>query len=154
MPAAGDKVPAAGLRREAAAPILTLTVRRKVYRPAGAAPVEAVRDLAVSVRRAETLCLIGPSGAGKTTTLRILLGLDRDFEGDLATAPDLRIGMVFQEPRLLPWRSVEENVRLSLPRAERGRSLDALFDELGLAEWRDRYPRALSLGMARRVALA
>ncbi|SEO33955.1 NitT/TauT family transport system ATP-binding protein [Methylobacterium sp. ap11] len=153
-PAAGDKVPAAGLRREAAAPILTLTVRRKVYRPAGAAPVEAVRDLAVSVRRAETLCLIGPSGAGKTTTLRILLGLDRDFEGSLATAPDLRIGMVFQEPRLLPWRSVEENVRLSLPRAERGRSLDGLFDELGLSEWRDRYPRALSLGMARRVALA
>ncbi len=72
-------------------------------------------------------------GAGKTTTLRILLGLDRDFEGSLATAPDLRIGMVFQEPRLLPWRSVEENVRLSLPRPERGRSLDALFDELGLA---------------------
>ncbi|MGX7707640.1 ATP-binding cassette domain-containing protein [Methylobacterium sp. Gmos1] len=147
-------MPAADLRREAATPILTLTVRRKVYRPAGSEPVEAVRDLTLSVRAGEALCLIGPSGAGKTTTLRILLGLDRDFEGDLATRPDLRIAMVFQEPRLLPWRTVEENVRLSLPRAERGRSLDALFEELGLGPWRGRYPRALSLGMARRVALA
>ncbi|SFU40803.1 NitT/TauT family transport system ATP-binding protein [Methylobacterium sp. 174MFSha1.1] len=155
MPAAGDRTPAAAdLRREAAAPILTLAVRRKVYRPAGAELVEAVRDLALTVRAAETLCLIGPSGAGKTTTLRILLGLDRDFEGDLATRPDLRIGMVFQEPRLLPWRTVEENVRLSLPRSERGQPLDALFEELGLTAWRGRYPRALSLGMARRVALA
>jgi NitT/TauT family transport system ATP-binding protein len=145
--------PGADLRR-AATPILTLTVRRKVYRPAGAEPVDAVRDLVVTVRAGETLCLIGPSGAGKTTTLRILLGLDRDFEGGLTADPGLRIGMVFQEPRLLPWRTVEENVRLSLPRPERGQSLDALFDELGLSPWRDRYPRALSLGMARRVALA
>ncbi|MGE7414811.1 ATP-binding cassette domain-containing protein [Methylobacterium tarhaniae] len=136
------------------ATILTLTVHRKVYRRAGAEPVEAVRDLAVTVRAGETLCLIGPSGAGKTTTLRILLGLDRDFEGALATAPDLRIGMVFQEPRLLPWRTVEENVRLSLPRGERGQPLEALFEELGLGPWRGHYPRALSLGMARRVALA
>jgi ABC-type nitrate/sulfonate/bicarbonate transport system ATPase subunit len=134
--------------------LLALTIRRKVYRPAGAEPVEAVRDLAVSIRPAETLCLIGPSGAGKTTTLRILLGLDRAFEGSLAARPGLRIGMVFQEPRLLPWRTVEDNVRLSLPRAERGQSLDALFEELGLGPWRGRYPRALSLGMARRVALA
>ncbi|AWN50264.1 ABC transporter ATP-binding protein [Methylobacterium terrae] len=144
----------AEFRRAAADPILTLTVRRKVYRPERSEPVEAVRDLVVSVRGGETLCLIGPSGAGKTTTLRILLGLDRDYEGSLTTRPDLRIGMVFQEPRLLPWRTVEENVRLSLPRPERRQSLDALFDELGLSAWRDRYPRALSLGMARRVALA
>jgi ABC-type nitrate/sulfonate/bicarbonate transport system ATPase subunit len=146
--------PGADFRREAATPILTLTVRRKVYRPDKSEPVEAVRDLIVSVRAAETLCLIGPSGAGKTTTLRILLGLDRDFEGSLTADPALRIGMVFQEPRLLPWRTVEENVRLSLPRGERGQSLDALFEELGLTAWRGRYPRALSLGMARRVALA
>nr|WP_082173358.1 ATP-binding cassette domain-containing protein [Methylobacterium platani] len=146
--------PGADLRRAAATPILTLTVRRKVYRPDGAEPVEAVRDLVVAVRAGETLCLIGPSGAGKTTTLRILLGLDRDFEGSLTADPNLRIGMVFQEPRLLPWRTVEENVRLSLPRPERGQSLDALFEELGLSAWRGRYPRALSLGMARRVALA
>jgi len=62
--------------------------------------------------------------------------------------------MVFQEPRLLPWRSVEHNVRLGLPRARRGRDLDGLFAQLGLTPWRGSYPKALSLGMQRRVALA
>ncbi|WP_407519994.1 ABC transporter ATP-binding protein [Methylobacterium oryzisoli] len=135
-------------------PALSVAIRRKAY-ASRSGSVEAVRDLAFTVRPGETVCLIGPSGAGKTTTLRILLGLDRDFEGTVTPDPArMRSGMVFQEPRLLPWRSVEENVRLSLPRPERGRSLDALFDELGLGPWRGRYPRELSLGMARRVALA
>ncbi|WP_227699719.1 ATP-binding cassette domain-containing protein, partial [Raoultella ornithinolytica] len=62
--------------------------------------------------------------------------------------------MVFQEPRLLPWRSIEQNVRLALPRERRGRDLDDLFESLGLAPWRGRYPGALSLGMQRRVSLA
>ncbi|ACL60802.1 ABC transporter ATP-binding protein [Methylobacterium nodulans] len=135
-------------------PAIAVAIRRKTYSGRGG-HVEAVRDLAFTVHPGETVCLIGPSGAGKTTTLRILLGLDRDFEGSVTPDPaSLRIGIVFQEPRLLPWRSVEQNVRLSLPRPERGRPLDALFEELGLSPWRDRYPGELSLGMARRVALA
>ncbi|ACA20038.1 ABC transporter related [Methylobacterium sp. 4-46] len=135
-------------------PALSVAIRRKTYAARGER-VEAVRDLAFAVEPGETLCLIGPSGAGKTTTLRILLGLDRDFEGRVSPDPaTLRIGIVFQEPRLLPWRSVEQNVRLALPRAERGRPLDGLFEELGLTPWRDRFPGELSLGMARRVALA
>jgi NitT/TauT family transport system ATP-binding protein len=64
------------------------------------------------------------------------------------------IAMAFQEPRLLPWRTVEQNVRLALPRAARGQPLDAMFESLGLSPWRGRYPGALSLGMARRVSLA
>ncbi|WP_375463796.1 ABC transporter ATP-binding protein [uncultured Methylobacterium sp.] len=140
-----------------AEPVLSVAITRKVYHPASVEPVEAVRDLAFVIRPGEIACLIGPSGAGKTTTLRILLGLDPDYEGTIV--PDPRAsgggpGMVFQEPRLLPWRTVEQNVRLAMPRARRGRDLDALFSHLGLTPWRGRYPGALSLGMQRRVALA
>ena len=135
-----------------AATVLRVAVAGKTYRPKGAEPVEAVRNLAFSIREGEIVCLIGPSGAGKTTTLRILLGLDTDFTGQVAGAE--QAGIVFQEPRLLPWRSVEHNVRLGLAKAERGRDLDALFEQLGLTPWRGRFPGALSLGMQRRVALA
>jgi NitT/TauT family transport system ATP-binding protein len=143
-------MPAAG-----APPPIRVEIDRKVYRTRGREPVEAVRGLAFTVEPGETVCMIGPSGAGKSTTLRLLLGLDRDFEGRISPDPDgLRSGIVFQEPRLLPWRSVEQNVRLALPRAERGRRLDGLFGELGLEPWRSRYPGELSLGMARRASLA
>lgn len=134
---------------------LSVSILRKVYGADGPEPVEAVRDLSFTIRRSEIACLIGPSGAGKTTTLRILLGLDDAYEGAVTPDPrEARIAMVFQEPRLLPWRSVEQNVRLGLPRPERGRDLDGLFESLGLTPWRGRYPGKLSLGMARRVALA
>jgi NitT/TauT family transport system ATP-binding protein len=134
--------------------LLRLEVRRKVYRSRGG-EVEALRELRFELNAAETLCIMGPSGAGKSTALRILLGLDRDFAGEVAPDPArIRSAAVFQEPRLLPWRDVDTNVRLALPRAERGRDLDDLFRDLGLAPWRGRYPGELSLGMARRVALA
>ncbi|RZK87399.1 MAG: ATP-binding cassette domain-containing protein, partial [Methylobacterium sp.] len=134
---------------------LRVEILRKVYGGGGPEPVEAVRDLAFTVTAGAITCLIGPSGAGKTTTLRILLGLDTAYDGRVTPDPATAgIAMVFQEPRLLPWRSVEHNVRLALPRPARGRDLDALFESLGLTPWRRRYPGALSLGMARRVALA
>ncbi|MCJ2035866.1 ABC transporter ATP-binding protein [Methylobacterium sp. J-068] len=148
----------AGAERRAApedGAALRVEIARKVYGAGGREPVEAVRDLAFTVRAGEITCLIGPSGAGKTTTLRILLGLDAAYEGSVTPHPDeAGIAMAFQEPRLLPWRTVEQNVRLALPRGARGRNLDALFTSLGLAPWRGRYPGALSLGMARRVSLA
>ncbi|KQP41269.1 ABC transporter ATP-binding protein [Methylobacterium sp. Leaf104] len=134
---------------------LRVEIVRKVYGGTGPEPVEAVRGLAFTVTTGAITCLIGPSGAGKTTTLRILLGLDPDYEGSVTPPPDeAGIAMAFQEPRLLPWRTVEQNVRLALPRPARGQNLDALFESLGLAPWRGRYPGALSLGMARRVSLA
>jgi ABC-type nitrate/sulfonate/bicarbonate transport system ATPase subunit len=96
---------------------------------------------------------VGPSGCGKTTLLRILAGLDPDYHGHISRPANARIGMVFQEPRLLPWRSVEQNVRLAAPLVDEAK-LSALFAALGLEEHRRHFPGELSLGLARRVAIA
>ena len=96
-----------------AVPPLELIIRRKLYRRAGAPPVEAVRDLALSFPPGSATALLGPSGCGKTTALRILMGLDSDFEGEVRNRPR-RLGVVFQEPRLLPWRSLGENLRIRM----------------------------------------
>ncbi|MEJ1160851.1 ABC transporter ATP-binding protein [Prosthecomicrobium sp. N25] len=134
---------------------LEVRIDRKTYHSARGQVVEAVRGLEFSVPAGEFACLIGPSGCGKSTTLRILLGLDRDFEGSVRLpAGGGRVGVMFQEPRLLPWRTVEENVRLTLPAGLAQRSLDDLFAELDLEDARSRYTGELSLGMERRVALA
>jgi NitT/TauT family transport system ATP-binding protein len=145
----------------AAAP-LEVRIAEKTFLSAERVPVAALRDLSFDVRQGEFACLLGPSGCGKTTTLRILLGLDRNFsgsfrlpEGDqLSEGGTRRIAAVFQEPTLLPWRTVEQNVRLALPKDVRDKDLDRLFDSLGLAGMRSLYPSELSLGLARRVAIA
>jgi ABC-type nitrate/sulfonate/bicarbonate transport system ATPase subunit len=143
------------MRDDGAQRPLEVEIDRKVYESPSGEALEAVRNLSFRIAPHEIVCLIGPSGCGKTTTLRILLGLDRDFEGRVRPDPDeLALGMVFQEPRLLPWRTVEENIRLVLRPARRARPLDALLADVGLDRWRGRYPWELSLGMARRVALA
>lgn len=135
---------------------LEVAIAEKTFLSAEGTRVPAVRDLAFQVRRGEFATLFGPSGCGKTTTLRILQGLDRDFVGHfrLPGGDAARIGSVFQEPTLLPWRTVEQNVRLVLPRARRSTDLEGLFGVLGLAPVRTLYPGELSLGLARRVALA
>ncbi len=104
------------------------------------------------MRDREVLALVGPSGCGKTTLLRIVAGLDHDFEGSVTRPPGV-IGMVFQEPRLLPWRSVEDTVRLAAPHADDA-ALGTLFEMLDLSAHRGHFPGELSLGLARRVALA
>jgi sulfonate transport system ATP-binding protein len=85
--------------------------------------------------------------------LRIITGLDSDFAGTVRLPDHGKLGMVFQEPRLLPWRTVEQNVRLGAPEAT-GPDLDTLFAALGLSAHRHHFPGELSLGQARRVALA
>ncbi len=138
---------------------LDVRIDEKIYPGANGAKVAAVRGLAFTVAPGEFVCMIGPSGCGKTTTLRILLGLDRSFAGSVSLSGadpsrPARLGTVFQEPRLLPWRTVDENVRIALPPSLKGRPLSELFAELGLAECADLYPGELSLGLERRVALA
>jgi|SRR5438132_1723262 len=135
---------------------LRVDIAEKTFRSAQGVSVTAIRNLSFEVRQGEFACLLGPSGCGKTTTLRILLGLDRQFSGSfqLPEGGSNRIAAVFQEPTLLPWRTVEQNVRLALPKDLRAKKLDGLFDALGLAGMRSLYPAELSLGLARRAALA
>jgi NitT/TauT family transport system ATP-binding protein len=132
---------------------LELHIRQKSYRTASGSRLHVLGEIAFSLARGEVAALVGPSGCGKTTLLRIVVGLDRDFDGSVALPAHGRLGMVFQEPRLLPWRTVEENVRLIAPHVSEA-ALAVLFTTLGLAEHRRHYPGELSLGLARRVALA
>jgi NitT/TauT family transport system ATP-binding protein len=139
----------------AAAP-LRVDIAEKTFRSAEGVLVPALRGLSFEVRQGEFACLFGPSGCGKTTTLRIVLGLDTEFSGSfhLPTGGTNRIAAVFQEPTLLPWRTVEQNVRLALPPSLRDADLGWLFEILGLAAMLSLYPSELSLGLARRAALA
>jgi NitT/TauT family transport system ATP-binding protein len=141
MPPAGDRA------------TLAVSVVRKAARTAQGQTVEIISGLAFALNGGETAALIGPSGCGKTTLMRILAGLDGAFEGSVSRPPGARIAMAFQEPRLLPWRSVDDNVRLAAPESSPGERA-ALFAALGLAEHRAHFPGELSLGLARRASLA
>ena len=119
---------------------------------------EVLRDLRLAVPRGQFLCVLGPSGCGKTTLLNIVAGLDRDFAGSVGwlgpAQAQPRIGYVFQEPRLLPWLTVIENIELVLEDGDRDPVfLDHLLEVAGLEDFRRSYPQRLSLGLARRVAL-
>jgi NitT/TauT family transport system ATP-binding protein len=117
------------------------------------AGASVLRDLKFSVGHHQVAALVGPSGCGKTTILRIIAGLETDFEGTITRPSSGKLGMVFQEPRLLPWRTVEDNVGLVAPGITR-EALASLFRDLDLEAHRLHYPGELSLGLARRVALA
>ena len=132
---------------------LDVGITEKLFRAASGGKLKVLGELAFSLKSGEVAALVGPSGCGKTTLLRIIAGLDRDFEGSVVLPAHGTLGMVFQEPRLLPWRTVEQNVRLAAPQATDA-ALDVLFLTLGLTAHRDHYPGELSLGLARRVALA
>ena len=132
---------------------LEARVARKTVRTASGQSVEVIADLSFALKEGETGALIGPSGCGKSTLMRILAGLDSNFEGTVHIPAHGRIGMVFQEPRLLPWRSLEDNVRLAAPEASEA-DIAALFAGLALSEHRTHFPGELSVGLARRAALA
>lgn len=99
------------------------------------------------------LCFFGPSGCGKTTLLRLLAGLEQPRQGKIEGLSTLSVAAVFQEDRLLPWRSAEANVRLARPGMTRRQAEDWLR-AVGLEEEADTYPPQLSGGMNRRVAIA
>ena len=132
---------------------LNVHIKHKSYRAAAGGRLHVLGEFSIALARGEVAALVGASGCGKTTLLRIVVGLDHDFEGSVRLPAHGRLGVVFQEPRLLPWRTVEENVRLAAPQASDA-TLSTLFATLGLAEHRCHYPGELSLGLARRAALA
>lgn len=132
---------------------LEVRIVEKSYSAASGGRLEVLRDLAFMLAAGSVGALVGPSGCGKTTLLRIITGLDSDYSGMVRLPDHGKLGMVFQEPRLLPWRSVEDNVRLGAPAATDA-ELEALFAALGLKAHRRHYPGELSVGQARRVALA
>ncbi|MEM7021038.1 MAG: ATP-binding cassette domain-containing protein [Pseudomonadota bacterium] len=137
-------------------PALAVDLREKWFAAVGDAPAKRVLGaLSFRVEPGEVVALIGPSGCGKTTLLNLIAGLDHDFDGRIELGPHRRLAYVFQEPRLLPWRTVEDNVRLvleDLPGAED--RVRAMLSRVGLASARALFASRLSLGMARRVSLA
>lgn len=133
---------------------LEVDIREKAFPTEDGGRLVTIRDLSFSVGEGRFACLVGPSGCGKTTTLRLILGLDEAFEGTIAKPERGRTGVVFQEPRLLPWRSVDRNVRLPLSGERADADLSGLYATLGLTGMENFFPGQLSLGLARRVALA
>jgi len=127
-------------------------------------PVEALRDISFGVRHGEFVALVGPSGCGKSTLLRIVAGLRPPTLGDVAVEgrpvrrPLAAVGMVFQAPVLLKWRSVLDNVLLPAelaglePRRYRARARD-LLRLVGLGDFEGKLPRELSGGMQQRASL-
>lgn len=133
--------------------MLDVRIDRKMFTSDLGAERTVLRDVAFAVQPGEVLGLLGSSGSGKTTTLRILLGLDKEFEG-LVRCSYRRVGMVFQEPRLLPWLTVAENIRLVVTNDVPQPDIGLLLETVQLNHVEALRPRQLSLGMARRVALA
>ncbi len=132
---------------------IQITIDNKTY-PTATGP--SISDLKLSLNAQEFICLIGPSGCGKTTLLNIIAGLDTDYDGEIRvgqqhTQP--KIGYVFQNPRLLPWRTVRENIELVLDGRQPSEVIDALLEIMQLTPSQHSYPERLSLGMSRRVAI-
>lgn len=125
--------------------------------------VHALDNIDFSVGKCELVCIVGPSGCGKSTLLRAICGLDADYEGTViidgekVTKPEKTRGMVFQEHRLFPWLTVEQNVGFALNGVEKDKKAELVqqhIDLVGLTGFEKSYPRQLSGGMAQRGGIA
>jgi len=125
--------------------------------------LEVLKDVEFEAASGEFISLVGLSGCGKTTLLRLIVGLDSHYEGEILlggqklNGPSRKRGVVFQEPRLFPWLSVERNVSLALDAEQKKNDIKTVQEHLtlvGLKGFEKVYPRQLSGGMAQRVALA
>lgn len=148
--------PAGGVSVTGMSYALRAKIVSKCFPAVGGAPPKLVAaDFSLEVPENGFVALFGPSGCGKTTILNLLAGLDRDFDGEIDRHETDRIAYVFQEPRLLPWLTVEDNLKLVLDEdVDAAALIDFWLDEMSLADVRHVYANRLSLGMARRVALA
>lgn len=139
--------------------MLQLASVTKVY-PNG---VHALERFSAEIQLGEIIAIIGGSGCGKSTLLRAVAGLDRasagtvTLDGETITAPHAKVGIIFQEPRLLPWLTVADNIGFGLselPAAERRERVAKALARVGLADKAKVWPRELSGGQAQRVAIA
>ena len=146
--------------------LISMRNLRKVYRN-GAQEFLAISDVTMDVHEGDMVSLVGPSGCGKSTLLKILSGLHRHDGGSLqiggasgvAFNPGRDVGMVFQQPLLLKWRSILENVLLpadilGLPRKAAVERAHGLLDMVGLTGFADKHPYELSGGMQQRASIA
>jgi len=136
----------------------------KIYKTRAGGTTHALADINFNVRRGEFISIVGPSGCGKTTLLNILAGLITKTEGSAAisghevTGPLPEIGMVFQAPTLLPWRTILENVMIPVEIQKRDRKeylqiANKLLELVGLDGFEDKYPNELSGGMQQRAGI-
>jgi NitT/TauT family transport system ATP-binding protein len=136
---------------------IRVAVKRKIFPAVGEREAQLVlQDIEFEVAPRSFLVVTGPSGCGKSTLLNIIAGLDKDYEGsiDLGPAKD-GVTFIFQTPRLLPWRTLYENIALVVPDGDpRHAQIPAMLERVGLGQAQNAYPEMLSLGMQRRAALA
>jgi sulfonate transport system ATP-binding protein len=128
--------------------LLDIHVERKTF-----AATTVLNNIHLQLQPRETVSLLGPSGCGKSTLLRIVAGLEKDFEGQLLSHTE-QLAFVFQEARLMPWLTVQQNIGFSDDDDYNKAWVAQLIDEVGLNGFADALPKALSGGMTQRVAIA
>lgn len=138
---------------------ITLSGLSKSYSIEDGERLRVLDGISLSIFEGEFFSILGPSGSGKTTLLHVVAGLTAPDEGEVELQEEGRLGFVFQEPRLLEWRTVGENLAFALdgtpiPETEYDRRIDEAVEMVGLDGFRDVYPRTLSGGMRQRTALA
>jgi NitT/TauT family transport system ATP-binding protein len=147
-----------------AAPLIAAAAVSKTYRTTSGGRVAALARIDLAIDEGEFVCIVGPSGCGKSSLLRLVAGLDTVTAGRLTLAgatvrgPSREVGVVFQNATLLPWMTVQENVRLPLRIGGGDGKPDAgfvgrLLAMVGLAGFADKYPYELSGGMQQRAAI-
>ncbi|WP_371379995.1 ABC transporter ATP-binding protein [Sporomusa aerivorans] len=125
--------------------------------------IDALKDINLTIAKDEIVSIVGASGCGKSTLLRLICGLEREYEGALSinghklNGPSRGVGVVFQEHRLLPWLTVEQNIYLAvnhLPKSEKKELVAKYLELVDLPGTENFFPHQLSGGMAQRVAIA
>src|SRR5580704_2770183 len=146
---------------------LNIEIARKAF-SSSKGSLLALKDILLTINSGEFVCIVGGSGCGKTTLLRIIAGLETDYEGSVfldgkrIAGPALDRGVVFQEHRLLSWLTVHDNIAFGLaslpaaelPPAKRRSEIRHYIQLVGLERFEDEYPHQLSGGMSQRVAIA